>query len=76
MLCFSGFELYSRWVPLNGKFKIQCFERQYTVFFPTQKKNMVRVIESKLYGNDLRGNKNYFELREVGVIEGKITVNV
>ena len=38
MLCFSGFELYSRWVPLNGKFKIQCFGRQYTVFFFRLKK--------------------------------------
>ena len=24
--------------------------------------NMVRVIDSKLYRNDLRGNKNFFEL--------------
>ena len=24
---------------------------------------MIRVIESKLYRNDLRGNKNYFELQ-------------
>ena len=32
----------------------------------------------KLYRNDLRGNKNYFELssRKVRVIEGKITVRV
>ena len=33
-------------------------------FFPDvlRAKNIVRVIESKLYRNDLRGNKNYFEL--------------
>ena len=58
----------------NSKFNVS--DASTLFFFSDSKKNMVRVIESKLYGNDLRGNKNYFELREVGVIEGKITVNV
>ena len=30
----------------------------------------------KLYGNDLRGNKNYFELAEGSSNRGKVTVNV
>ena len=36
---------------INGKFKIQCFGPQYTV--------LLRV---NSYRNDLRGNKNCFEL--------------
>ena len=34
------------------------------LFFPDflSAQNMVRVSEGKLYKNDLRGNKNYFEL--------------
>ena len=42
------------------------------LFFPDflRSQNMVRVSEGKLYKNDLRGNKNYFELVEVRVIEG------
>ena len=34
------------------------------LFFPDflMAQNMVRVSEGKLYKNDLRGNKNYFEL--------------
>ena len=42
------------------------------LFFPhfLRAQNMVRVSEGKLYKNDLRGNKNYFELVEVRVIEG------
>ena len=31
---------------------------------------MVRVIEGKIIKNDLRGNKNYFELAGLRVIEG------
>ena len=30
--------------------------------------NVVRVVEGKWYRNDLKGSKNYFELREVRVI--------
>ena len=37
---------------------------RFTVFFPDLScaYNMVRVMEGKLYRNDLKGNKNYFEL--------------
>ena len=31
---------------------------------------MVRVIEGKIYKNNLRGNENWFELAGVRVIEG------
>ena len=31
---------------------------------------MVRVIESKFYGNDLKGTKNYFELAESSTSQG------
>ena len=37
---------------------------------------MVRVIEGKIYKNNLRGNENWFEFSRVRVTEGKITVNV
>ena len=48
-------------------------------FFPglLRAYNMVRVIEGRiLYRNELKENKNYFELTRVRVTEGKITVNV
>ena len=40
------------------------FRTPVDCFFPDflRAQNMVRVIEVKLYRNDLRGNKNYFEL--------------
>ena len=49
-------------------------------FFPDflTAQNMVRVIEGKIIiiENDLRGNKNWFELAGVRVTEGKVKVNV
>ena len=47
------------------KFKlIQCFGLQYTVFFPTCHALITwfELSRVKLYRNDLKGNKNYFEL--------------
>ena len=45
----------------NSKFNVSDAS---TLFFPDflRAQNMFRVIEGKLYRNDLRGNKNYFEL--------------
>jgi len=47
---------------VNGKFKIQCFGHQYTVFYRLIFKGSKHGLRVKLYINDLRGNKNYFEL--------------
>ena len=58
----------------NSKFNVS--DASTLFFFRLKKKTWFELSRVKLYGNDLRGNKNYFELREVGVIEGKITVNV
>ena len=43
---------------------IQCFGLQYTVFFPTCHAliTWLELSREKLYRNDLKGNKNYFEL--------------
>ena len=44
--------------------KIQCFGLQYTVFFPTCHTLMTwfELSRVKLSRNELKGNKNYFEL--------------
>ena len=50
-----------------------------TLFFPPTchaHKTWFELSRSKLYRNDVDRNKNYFELAEVQVTEGKITVNV
>ena len=45
------------------KFKIQCFGSQWTVFPDFQGlKTWFELLRVKLYRNDLRENKNYFEL--------------
>ena len=59
--------------------RLGCFENVsdfstrffFVFFFPdlSLAYNMVRVIE-KLYRNDLKGNKNYFELARVRITEG------
>ena len=55
-------------MPTTRQWEIQnqCFGRQYTVFFPdylrAQKKTWFELSRVKLNRNDLRGNKNYFEL--------------
>ena len=49
------------------------FQTPVDGFFPDflRAQNVVRVIEGKIYiENDLRGNKNWFELAGVRVIEG------
>ena len=46
---------------VNGKFGIHCFGRQYTATF-YRLKTWFELSRVKLYINDLRGNKNYFEL--------------
>ena len=48
---------------VNGKFKIQSFGRQQTVFSRLfALKTWFELSRVKLYRNDLRGNKNYFDL--------------
>ena len=46
--------------------KIQCFVLQYTVFFPARQAliTWLELSRVKLYRNDLKGNKNYFEFAE------------
>ena len=48
------------------QWEIQCFGRQYNVFFFfsdfLSAQNRVRVIEGEFIWKDLRGNINYFEL--------------
>ena len=49
---------------VNQKFKIQCLGRQQIVFFPQtfqELKSWFELSRVKLYRNDQRGNKNYFE---------------
>ena len=62
---------FINYMPTTRQWEIenQRFGRQYPVFFFSDflsAQNMVRVIEGKfisaVYRNDLRGNKNYFEL--------------
>ena len=48
---------------VNGKFKINVSDDS-TLFFPDflRAQNIVKFLRVKLFGNDLRGDKNFFEL--------------
>ena len=67
--------------------KVQCLGRQYTVFFfrtfiQAVRKTLFELSRVKLFRNELRENKNYFELaggssyQGVRVTLGKITIKV
>ena len=63
---------------VNRKSKIQCFGRRRRLFSRLFKgsKHGSSYPGQNYIENDLRGNKNWFELSRVRVTEGKITVNV
>ena len=65
-----------------GYFEINSLFRSTRFFFPTCHALIIwfELWRAKLYRNDLKGNKNYFELAggssNRGFAEGKVTVNV
>ena len=53
----------------NSKFNVLEAVHSFSPDF-LRAQNMVRVIEGKIYRNDLRGDKNYFELAGVSSYRG------
>ena len=88
MLCLSGFELYSRWVPLEnltlfkeisilgtlGAREFFFIMTRWKIFFPgsSQPLNFRRKQQEKPSGNPLVQNTDYYELPSITFLENSL----